>query len=230
MTAVLRRHAGRSPDEGSKLIHLGKILVDLQRTLAAQQASELRGKQGAEDSHLAAACEGALASADKLELQLWDASFSRGRLIEVFFDKQKVAIKVSAGMTFSELTNKVVRYWSVEGGSWSISDQHGVQFLDTMTVQNGLRLCPSGTSLHLYRSISVGSQKPAQVDTTAADVEMGVAQIGETCSPTSVVFRKGQVEGAVAIHNLAQADEVGEMAAEVERAAASKAYNGVSPA
>mmetsp|Transcript_44764 Transcript_44764/g.111434 ORF Transcript_44764/g.111434 Transcript_44764/m.111434 type:complete len:1135 (+) Transcript_44764:38-3442(+) len=155
LVTVLRRHitANKRPGDGrSSVVELGHTLATLQRTLASKLSNDATRLVGFESQLLKVQSMSAVASAEALERRLWDASFAHGSTMEITFGQQKLELNVDRTMTFAKLTTEAARYWAVEPDGWCIADQHGVQWLDTMLVHDGMRLCPPGTSLHLLKT------------------------------------------------------------------------------
>uniref|UniRef100_A0A7S3FFV9 Polycystin cation channel PKD1/PKD2 domain-containing protein n=1 Tax=Haptolina ericina TaxID=156174 RepID=A0A7S3FFV9_9EUKA len=160
---VLQRHTlnneANSASGNSATMQLGYTLAGLQRALAAKTKTDAAQLEGFEAQTAKAAATSAAASAELMERRLWDATLSHGSLMEIGFGDQKLEITVSRHMTFAQLVAEATRYWAIGKTGYCIADQHGVQWLDSMLVHEGMRLCAPGTQMYLLKARSLFAKK-----------------------------------------------------------------------
>ena len=100
----------------------------------------------------------AMGAGEAFQAALWRSVSQQGKRVNLRLGQEEVEISVTHSTTFDSLMNTAASYWKIDASNYVVGDERGVQFIRSMSVLEGLRLCPPLTALLAAR---LGSRQHA---------------------------------------------------------------------
>ena len=106
-----------------------------------------------------------MGAGEAFQAALWRSVSQQGKRVNLRLGQEEVEISVTHSTTFDSLMNTAASYWKIDASNYVVGDERGVQFIRSMSVLEGLRLCPPLTKLEL---IPLFSEEKAKLKLTDA--------------------------------------------------------------